>query len=97
MVAPPVKDVKKEDKDKEEPLQIEITGPDIKQIIRGINVFGQFGDDQSQPIDVINDYIRSYLVQGYKLVHTQHLRTNMGADGTTVTSEQMLYVLVKDE
>lgn len=96
MVAPPVKDVKKEDVKEEAPLQPKVIGPDIKQIVRGINVSGQFGEDGSQPVDVINDYIRSYLEAGYRVAHIQHLRTNMSLDGNTAMSEQMLYVLVKE-
>jgi len=95
MVAPPIKeDVKKE----EAPLQPqEFFGADVKQVIRGINALNQLGEDGSQPIDVVNDYLRQFLNQGYKLVHTQHLRTNMQPDGVSVLSEQMLYVFVKDE
>jgi len=96
MVAPPVKDVKKEDVKEEAPLQVEPIGADIKQVIRGINAYGQLGDDGSQPVDVVNDYLRSYLDQGYTLKHVQHLRTNMQPDGVTVLSEQMLYVFVKE-
>lgn len=96
MVAPPVKDVKKEDVKEEAPLQPQVIGSDIKQVVRGINVNGQFGEDGSQPVDVINDYIRSYLETGYRLAHVQHLRTNMSLEGNTAVSEQMLYVLVKE-
>lgn len=76
------------------PLQV---GADIKQIIRGINARNEFGADDSQPVDVINDYLRSYFAQGYKLMHVQHLRSNMSPEGNTVLSEQMLYVLYKEE
>jgi len=95
MVAPPVKDVKKEDVKEEAPLQV--IGADVKQVIRGINAYGQFGEDGSQPVDVINDYLRSIIEQGYELFRVQHLRTNMQPDGVTVLSEQMLYVFVKYE
>lgn len=100
MVLPPKQaDVKKEDVEEESvPLQSkpQIVGADIRQIIRGINAQNQFGQDGSEPVDVINDYLRSYFAQGYKLVHVQHLRTNMAQEGNAVISEQMLYVLYKD-
>jgi len=100
MVLPPKQaDVKKEDVEEESvPLQSkpQIVGADIRQIIRGINAQNQFGQDGSEPVDVINDYLRSYFAQGYKLVHVQHLRTNMSQEGNAVISEQMLYVLYKD-
>jgi hypothetical protein len=97
MVAPPVKkeDIKENEDVKEEAVPLQ-TGADIKQVIRGINAYNQFGDDGSQPVDVVNDYLRSLLGQGYKIVHVQHLRTNMQPDGVTVLSEQMLYVLYKE-
>lgn len=93
MVLPPKQvDVKVEEKEIE-PLQV---GADIKQIIRGINTANQFGQDGSEPVDVINDYLRSYFAQGYKLVHVQHLRSNQAPEGNAVMSEQMLYVLYKE-
>jgi hypothetical protein len=90
MVLPPKQDEEVKDK-KAEPLQV---GADIKQVIRGINVHGQVGPDGSEPVDVVNDYLRSYFAQGYQLFHVQHLRSNQAPEGGVI-SEQMLYVLYK--
>jgi len=92
---PPKEILENVEQTEEAPLQKEIPAVDIKQIVRGINVTNQFGTDGSEPVDVVNDYINSFLHKGYKLVHVQHLRSNMGAEGNAVVSEQMLYVLVK--
>jgi hypothetical protein len=98
MVAPPREKLEKPDVEEKvkvpEPLQD--TGIDIKHIIRGINSANQFGHDGSEPVDVVNDYIKSFLLQGYKLIYVQHLRSNMAMEGNAVLSEQMLYVLLKE-
>ncbi|MHA1940987.1 MAG: hypothetical protein ACW97P_04595 [Candidatus Hodarchaeales archaeon] len=98
MVLPPkLTDIpEKEEKIEEvEPLQSEEYLPKVKHIIRGLNVLGQFGEDRSEPVSVVENYLDSQLEQGYRLFYVQHLRSNMSPEGNTVMSEQMLYVLVK--
>jgi hypothetical protein len=98
MVLPPkLTDIpEKEEKIEEiEPLQSEEYLPNVKHIIRGLNVLGQFGEDRSEPVSVVENYLDSQLEQGYRLFYVQHLRSNMSPEGNTVMSEQMLYVLVK--
>jgi hypothetical protein len=102
MVAPPVKDIEKDDEiltdelEDETPELLQDTGIDIKHVIRGINTQNQFGEDRSEPVSVVEDYIKSFLLQGYRLILVQHLRSNMAVEGNTVQSEQMLYVLLRD-
>ena len=103
MPAPPKnleKDVKKEDVEAEDeaPLQVveELLGPDVKQIFRAISATGQYMEGfDVQPVDVINDYLRSFMIQGYKMVYVEHVRTVTTVDDIPV-GEQMLYVLVKE-
>jgi hypothetical protein len=99
MVLPPkLTDIpEKEEKIEEiEPLQEDPQYlPKVKHIIRGINVLNQFGEDRSEPVNVVENYLDSQLEQGYRLFYVQHLRSNMSPEGNTVMSEQMLYVLVK--
>jgi hypothetical protein len=92
MVAPPVKDVKKEDAVEEviEPSQ-EI-GKSVRHMIRGINARNEFGADGSKPLAVIEDELNAMLEQGYKFKYVQHLRSNLAPEGNMVLSEQMLYV-----
>ena len=97
MVLPPkLTDIKKEkDTAQPEPLQEE-ANLRIKHIIRGINAQNQFGEDGSEPINVIENYLESQFTLGYKLFYVQHLRSNLAPEGNTVMSEQMLYVLVME-
>ena len=101
MPAPPKnleKDVKKEDVEveAEELLFDEVPERDIKQIFRAISATGQYMEGfDVQPVDVINDYLRSFMIQGYKMVYVEHVRTVTTVDDIPV-GEQMLYVLVKE-
>jgi hypothetical protein len=98
MLAPPdVTKIEKKEEESEtpEPLQSE-ANPRVKHIIRGINAQKQYGSDGSEPVNVVESYLDSQLMQGYKLFYVQHLRSNHAPEGNTVMSEQMLYVLVRE-
>ena len=95
MVAPPkLTDLDKKEK-VVEPLQEE-ANLRIKHIILGINARNEFGNDGSQPVNVVESRLDSELILGYKLFYVQHLRSNLAPEGNTVVSEQMLYVLVME-
>jgi hypothetical protein len=99
MVAPPKDLVEKTDVDVQEeeilePLQT--TGRDIKHVFLGINSRNQFGPDGSFPVGTVEDKVRAYLEQDYKLVYVQHLRSNLAPEGNQVMSEQMLYVFQRE-
>ena len=97
MLPPKLTDLKEKEDVEEivEPLQEE-ANLRIKHIIRGINAQNQFGTDGSEPVNVVESYLESQLMQGYKLFYVQHLRSNFAPEGNMVMSEQMLYVLVRE-
>jgi hypothetical protein len=99
MAAPP-KDLKKTDvkKEDEAPLQAAVetlSGKDIKQVFRAISTTSQYMEGfDVQPVDVVNDYIRSIMEQGYDLFYVSHVRTVTTVDDIPI-GEQMLYILVR--
>ena len=98
MVAPPIKKDVEETEVVEEVVEEDITEPlqeigkAIRHMIRGINAINQMGADGSKPVAVIESELNLMLEQGYKLIYVQHLRSNLGPEGSSVLSEQMLYV-----
>ena len=95
MTAPP-KDLKKTDvKEKETEDVAPSKTKDIKQVFRAISASGQYMEGfDVQPVDVINDYIRSIMEQGYELLYVSHVRTVTTVDDQPI-GEQMLYILVR--
>jgi hypothetical protein len=102
MVTKPPKgaDVKKKDVEKvvPEPLQDvpqEGVGKDVHQIFRTLSASGGFIEGQNvHPADVVDDYLNSWLQNGYELIYVQHIRTVMAAE-SVVIGEQMLYVMLR--
>ncbi len=100
MTAPP-KNLKKDVKtDNVEPEDVEkdvapSKTKDIRQVFRAISANGEYMEGfDVQPVDVINDYLRSIMEQGYELFYTSHVRTVTTVDDQPI-GEQMLYILVK--
>ena len=96
-LAPPktkTEDVEVEKINVVEPLQFS-PDVDIKHVIRGISTTGVFDEHNAHPASVVEDHIKSnYLMQGYKLVYIQYLRT-VYIEQKPI-AEMMLYVLVKE-
>jgi hypothetical protein len=86
------KDTKKE---QPEPLQELLETGDVRQVFRTLSATGQFMEGYDVfPVEVVNDYLNSFLRDGYKLIYVQHVRTVKNREELTL-GEQMLYILVK--